>query len=257
MLNPKQKQQDNKVSPRFLEELLRGIRHDIGAPVRHIVHFSQMLNEQVMNASMETKHERWLSMIHDSGQQLQNMLESLTEFSHLSTQRCSREQLDLRSIFNQELAFHQKNSVADNTQIAVTLSEEWPTVIGYREHWTTLFFCLLENACKFQPMDAKHIIHIAAHCEYHESSLTFIIEDNGIGVKATQWQEISRPFKRLHSVADYAGIGMGLAYCDFIAELNGANLSFEQSELGGLRIRYCQADIQRVTPTISCTKHQR
>ena len=244
-------QHDKHVRTRFVEELIRGMGHDIGAPARHIVHFAEMLSEQAVNVPLEDKHERWLGMIQDSGRQIQAMLASLAKLSRLSVRSNKLEQLDLRGIFDKQVAFHQEHSVSNDVQVNITLNSEWPEVMGSGEHWSTLFSNLLENACKFQPVDSEHVIQIAAYCEYDNSGLRFVIEDNGIGVRETQWQDIARPFKRLHSTDDYVGVGMGLAYCDFIAELNDATLSFDASELGGLRVTYCQPNVQLATSNIS------
>jgi len=62
------------------------------------------------------------------------------------------------------------------------------------------------------------------------------VEDNGIGVTENLWPVLTTPFKRMQSDTDYPGIGMGLTYCDRIAELNGTDLTFGLSALGGLAV---------------------
>lgn len=233
-------EKSNSVSSHFIEELIRGLGHDVGAPARHIVHFSQMLSERDLQAPMEDKHLDWLEMIHDSGKQIQDMLSSLTKLSRLSMIASDTALLDLGELFNKQLAFHQEYTLADGIQLETNLPDTWPETQGNNEHWQTLFSCLLENACKFQPKKDIHKVKISASCEYDSSNLTFVLEDNGIGVRETQWENIARPFKRLHSPDEYEGIGMGLAYCNFIAELNQANLHFGSSKLGGLKVTYRQ-----------------
>lgn len=231
------------VTSHLVEELIRGIGHDVGAPARHIVHFSQMLSERDNETPLDDKHLRWLDMIHDSGKLIQSMLSGLSQLSRMSIVASNTELLDLGALFNKQLAFHQEYTLAEGSQLETSLPETWPTIEGNKEHWQTLFSCLLENACKFQPNNTEHIVKISVSCTDDGSNLRFVLEDNGIGVRETQWENIPRPFKRLHSPDEYEGIGMGLAYCNFIAELNQAHLRFGTSKLGGLKVTYKQPKV--------------
>lgn len=76
-----------------MQELIRGIGHDVGAPARHIVHFSQMLDEDIEADTLSEKHRRWLELIQNSGRQIQNMLTCLTKLSRLSGRAGEMEKL--------------------------------------------------------------------------------------------------------------------------------------------------------------------
>lgn len=243
----------NHVSIKFVEKLIRGICHDFGAPVRHATQFSQMLNQSDLQKGMEDKHLRWLSMIEESGVQMQAMLTSLSLLSRLTMQTDQTTRLDLRVIFDRLLSFHQRacsNHVKH--EVDITINEDWPSIIGCEHHWTTLFSCLIENALMYQPKDPEHAIKLKVCCGHVNSKLTFTLEDNGIGASEHQRNEMARPFKRLNRPEDYPGIGMGLAYCECIAELNNAQLNFNESQLGGLCVTYTQSITQAVGGNIRC-----
>ena len=244
------KKESCRISTQFIESLIRGMGHDIGAPARHVVHFSQMLEERDPSLPLEDKHERWLGLIHDSGKLIQEMLASLTKLSHLSSRANETNPIDLREVFYKVLSFHKRCAV-DSTQIKTTVKGDWPEVVGSLDHWKTLFSCLLDNSLKFQPKDSKQVIEISARCEYVDSELFFVLDDNGIGITEPQTADITRSFKRFQSTDDYPGLGMGLAYCDLIAELNEATISFDRSPLGGLRVTYRQHISQSHAPIVT------
>ena len=228
------------VSAHFVEELIRGINHDIGAPARHIAHFSQMLTEQTKGIALENKHGQWLNLIHDSGQQIQTMLTSLTQLSLLSKRAHQVSTLDLRALFDSQFTLQQSRSTTQEIPATLSTNDHWPRLVACELHWQTLFACLLENAFKFQPQDTGHLVEIIVRCETTETALCFSIEDNGLGVKESQQADLVRPFKRMHDPEHYPGLGMGLAYCNFIAELNQGSLSFATASLGGLQVIYQQ-----------------
>ena len=223
---------DAAISTRFLENVLRGIRHDLGAPVRHLVNFSQMLNE-LNDLPLQDKHRQWLFYIQQGSTQLQDMLHSLTTLTELCQQREASE-VDLRDLF---LQVYQECSKGE--EVVLDISSHWPRVKVCKNHWQQLFLNLVSNALLFHPTKAQHIKHLKVRCEQH-AQLVFTIEDNGIGVSESNRGEIRRAFKRLHDTQEYSGFGMGLSYCDLIAELNHATLAFSDSPLGGLCVTYSQ-----------------
>lgn len=229
------------VDSRIVEGIVRGIGHDIGAPVRHIVYFAQMLSEQAMDdTSFEGKQQRWLSLIHESGKQIQIMLSALSVLTRLSMLSDKTSLINLRDLFDKKWAIHKDFSVQDKERVSISFTGNWPEIEANEEHWETLFSCLLENACKFQPIEADHITQIQAHCEVIDKELIFTLEDNGLGIRESQREEVLRAFKRLHGPEDYPGLGIGLTYCDLIAELNAGSLVLDESSLGGLRVTYRQ-----------------
>lgn len=228
------------VSTEFVDRLVRGICHDMGAPTRHIVQFSQMLNNSPKGKVEPEKQLKWLSFINDSGLKAQEMLSSLSKLSMISSSQAT-ESLNLRFVFEQVVDNLKLNNMEQWKTVELTVNEQWPVVEGVRSHWQLLFTYLLQNAVLFQPKDADHSVFINVQLNKHNDMVYLEVDDNGIGLTEYQMAEATKPFKRFNPVEDYDGIGMGLTYCDYISQLNNGSIDFKQSELGGLKVTYRQA----------------
>jgi two-component system, chemotaxis family, sensor kinase Cph1 len=80
------------------------------------------------------------------------------------------------------------------------------------------------------------VIQIDAEKKDHEWVLT--VSDNGIGIPTESWQDIFVIFRRLHTRAEYAGNGIGLAICKKIIERHGGKLWIEAQAKSGCRFRF-------------------
>jgi len=228
-----------RVSARFIEHLVRGIGHDLGAPARHVVQFAHLL-ETGNEPPLSAKQLQWLSYVSQGGTQLQDMLTALAIMGRLTSQSDAYEKIDPHSLMHE--CIDEIKSAFPESLITFNFSHSNASdqMLGCYEHWRTLICAILHNACTFQPQDERHDIQIDIEMKVRSDQIYFEINDNGIGVNESQIPDLCRPFKRLNSTADYNGLGMGLSYCYLISELNNAYLEFSKSTMGGLRVSYTQ-----------------
>jgi light-regulated signal transduction histidine kinase (bacteriophytochrome) len=64
------------------------------------------------------------------------------------------------------------------------------------------------------------------------------VQDRGIGLKPEYAEQIFVPFKRLHSQAEYAGTGIGLAICRKAVERHGDSIWVESQPGKGTHFRF-------------------
>ena len=217
------------------QKLVYGITHDMGAPLRSVVQFAGML-EQRLGGRLDERERYWLQLILDGGEKAQAMLDALLQYSRLTTDPGPRERLSPRALLDQTLAALGERIAA--TSAAIEIAGDWPEITSHAWHWQVLLYQLLDNALRFQSGGDDHKPKIRIGCELEGDRLCLVVGDNGIGVRPEQRDLITTPFKRLHAEQDYPGLGMGLAYCERIAQLHGGMLEPADSSLGGLTMQF-------------------
>ncbi len=58
------------------QELVHGISHDMGAPIRSVVQFSQLLQNR-LGERLDEKETYWLRLINESGLKVQKMIDAM------------------------------------------------------------------------------------------------------------------------------------------------------------------------------------
>ena len=87
---------------------------------------------------------------------------------------------------------------------------------------------LITNGIKFHDHRAPRI-HLSARQEGQEWVIA--VRDHGIGIDPQYVESIFKVFKRLHSMEQYPGTGIGLAICKKIVERHGGRI-WAESEPG-------------------------
>jgi len=217
-----------------VQQIIYSISHDMGAPLRAIVQFSELIRQR-LDGRLSEKEAYWLELIQSSGEDAQNMIDALLIYSRLSTHRKPDTDVCLAGLV--ESAALELTAATTLEETPVNVLTELPELYGCAGHWQTLVSSLLSNALLYHPKTPDHTPQVNVSFERDERGARFIVEDNGIGVSEAAWSVITNPFKQLRA-PDYKGTGMGLAYCKRIAELQGGQLAFGYSSLGGLRVTY-------------------
>jgi len=109
------------------------------------------------------------------------------------------------------------------------LHDKLPVVTADKTQLIQLFQNLIGNAIKFKKEDVPPKIHISCKKD-DECKYIFNVSDNGIGIEPQYSDRIFEVFKRLHTIDEYRGAGIGLAISKRIVKCHGDRIWVE-SEL--------------------------
>ena len=208
---------------RLKNEFLGLISHKLKTPTTAISLFIQNLAEGVESPTDEN-FLQILTMVQEETSYLEKLIQDLLYFSEATLQEddMALELTDLGQITTQVIEELQTTAQAKSQQITVNMSvplSDRPLLLHpQRIHFAVR--ALLDNAIKFTPKQGT--IKITGGQEKDHVKLT--IEDNGIGIPATEMPKIFNKFYQFdpENTGQIRGFGLGLYYArDFIRTMGG------------------------------------
>lgn len=192
------------------------VSHDLRQPIQRIKNIVYLLEEvKKENLSLETR--TYLNNINTSVIEMEKMIEVMLSLSQLDDHALYFSDFSMRQ-FLEEIASHFKIAL-DEKSINFYI-HKMPSIYTDRELWKRVFFNLIENAIKFSDDAKKPYIEVGHQLE--EKKHLFWIKDNGIGLQASELNNIFNPFYQVRSSIGNEGLGIGLAIVKKAVErLNG------------------------------------
>ncbi len=197
-------------------ELLHAVSHDLQEPLRGISQFSRLLEEKLTEADPYVK--RYLRHVVDASDRMRAMLDDYLDYLSAGRNKEPAEETDLEAALDS--AIGNLGAKIEESR-AVIKRGRLPVVDAGFNDMVRLFQNLLENALKFRS-EAAPQIEVAA--ERMESAWLLSVKDNGIGIDRPDFQRVFQMHRRLHSVKQFPGNGMGLAICKRIVEGYGGRI---------------------------------
>jgi signal transduction histidine kinase/CheY-like chemotaxis protein len=199
--------------------------HDLQEPLRTIASFTQLL-ERRYKGQLDDDADEFMDYIVNAAVRMKDMIQGLLEYSRVDTRSEPFEEFNSGEAVNQALN-HLHSSIEEcNAKINY---ENLPVVNGDNHQIVRVFQNLIGNSLKFHKEGVKPEIHVSALKNGGE--YIFSIVDNGIGINSEYSKKIFEPFKRLHTIDEYEGTGIGLAVVKRIIEHHSGRIWFE-SEWG-------------------------
>ena len=194
--------------------------HDLRQPLLTILNYIKIFDEDYAD-KLDEEGKFFLQSISSAATRMDNLIRGMLDYSRLSKMK----QLELVNC-NETLqaVLADLGSMIHSANAKVT-SHELPVINAYPLELSQLFQNLLANALKFKKKDAPAKVNISA--TKVEGGYCFEFRDNGIGIEAKDLEKIFIIFQRLHTIEEYEGTGLGLAYCKKIVELHHGQIWVE------------------------------
>jgi len=199
--------------------------HDLQEPLRTITSFTQLI-ERRYKGRLDSDADEFIEFIVDSAMRMKEMIQGLLDYSRVGTAGVEFKCNDAEEVLKIVLA-NLRALISENE--AKITHDPLPEVMADKSQLIQLFQNLISNAIKFRKPEVPPKIHISAKKD--ERMCIFSISDNGIGLEKQYKDKIFEVFKRLHTMDEYKGAGIGLAISKRIIERHGGYIWIE-SELG-------------------------
>ena len=183
------------------------VAHDLRAPTRHIVGYSEMLKQRA-GGVLDEESRRLLDTVVRSASRQAKLVEDLLNYLRVGQQAAKLHPLDLGALIHEVRAqlVTQDGSVARVEWQIDTI----PLLLGDPVLLKQAFMNLLQNAIKFSRDAVPPRIEI--HYAQLEPGVAAIsIRDNGVGFDMRYKDKLFHVFQRLHAENEFPGTGVGLA----------------------------------------------
>jgi PAS domain S-box-containing protein len=216
-----------EASNKELEAFAYSVSHDLRAPLRHMVGYTELLQKNV-SSMLDEKSVRYMKTILESAKRMGSLIDDLLAFSRIGRAETRQQWVSLEELVKEVVQDLQRET--EGRQIAWNI-QALPETFGDRPMLRLVLVNLIANAVKFTRTRPRAEIEIGS-LKKNESMVVFV-RDNGVGFDMRYAHKLFGVFQRLHQTGAFEGTGIGLATVQRIIHRHGGSVWAEGLVDGG------------------------
>ena len=203
-----------------LEAFSYSVSHDLRTPLSSIDGFSGLLDKEIAAHAPSERSQHYLARIRAGVGQMGELIDALLALAQLSRTSLRWDRVDLSTLAQTVLSACQEREPGRAAQIDIE-----PDLLAQGDALLLrqVLENLLGNAWKFcgkQPQT-----HITFRRDSGpDGEAVYAVQDNGAGFEMAYAEKLFGAFQRLHTEADFAGTGIGLATVQRIVSRHGGRV---------------------------------
>ncbi len=212
-------------SNKELEAFSYSVSHDLRAPFRHIVGYSELLWASASDR-LNDSEKRFLDTIVESAQSAGTLVDDLLSFSQMGRSTMGQISMDMTALVEDVRHKLDMEYAGRSIQWAVP---PLPRVQADPGMLRLVWQNLLANAIKFTRDTPRPVIEVGH--QRTDTEEVFFVRDNGCGFDMRYVDKLFGVFQRLHHSDEYEGTGIGLANVHRIITRHGGR-TWAEGEVG-------------------------
>ncbi len=208
-----------------LESFSYAVVHELRAPLRGMAGFAELLLDE--SASLDPDARECLLEIKQNALRMALLIDALVAMSRITRSELLRSSVDFaalaRAVAKQSFENEARMAPVLAVQEDLRMDADCPLA-------RTLVNILLNNSFKFTSKQAT--AHIEVGASEVDGERVVFVRDNGAGFDMDHADKLFAPFGRLHTVAEFPGIGIGLATAQRIVHRHGGRI-WAEGHVGG------------------------
>ena len=222
----------NAAKSRFLATM----SYELRTPLNAIIGFSDMLrNESTLMLDADRRIE-YAGLINDSGHHLLAVINGILDMSKIETDNFEITPEPFAPV--QVIATCCDLLALRASEAGVTLDKmptgELPDMIADKRALSQILINLVSNAIRFTDRGGK----IAVGASVDAGHVTFVVEDNGVGIDEEDLARVGEPYFQARASYDrrHGGTGLGLSIVKGLVRLHGGDLDIRSRVGEGTRV---------------------
>jgi PAS domain S-box-containing protein len=202
-----------------LEAFAYSISHDLRAPLRHMVGYTELLQKSA-SSILDEKCRRYMAMILESAKRMGALIDDLLAFSRIGRIETRQTTVSLDQLV--------REVQSELVQEARGREIKWkvgplPDLRGDPSMLKLALVNLISNAVKFTRTRLQTEIEIGS-TDMRKDAVVLFVKDNGVGFDMKYVHKLFGVFQRLHRTEEFEGTGIGLATVQRIIHRHGGQV---------------------------------
>ena len=226
------------VSNRLKDEFLATLTHELRTPMNGVIGSLELMQMDVA----ESEIELYRQTAADSAQNMMSIVNGILTLTELQAGRITvrNEPFSLRHVLFQLRSGFEPLARSKALALGVELDETLPDSLeGDGVKLRQCLECLLDNAIKFTKTGSIRIRVNGQRADAEHVRLVIDVIDTGIGFSRLDEETLYANFFQVDgsTTREYGGLGIGLAICRQLIELQGGRLSHQSEPGNGSQFR--------------------
>ena len=206
-----------------LDEFAHVASHDLKAPLRAILDYSEMLDADI-GPQLGDEPRGYLRRVNVLALKMRGMIDDVLEYARAGRGAKTYETVDTHALLVDVVEY-----LAPPVDVRVTIDDDLPTLDLPRVPFEQVFRNLVGNAIKYR---REHGAAVRVSAVDAKDCWQFVVADNGPGIAPAQQQRIWQLF---HTTRPGEGTGIGLSVVKRIVESEGGRVFVESTSGEGAR----------------------
>jgi PAS domain S-box-containing protein len=202
-----------------LEAFAYTISHDLRAPLRHMVGFTELLQKSA-GSQLDDKGRRHMTMILEAGKRMGTLIDDLLSFSRIGRAETRQVMVSIEQLVREVQSEVGRETEGRNLTWKIG---PLPDLYGDRSMLKLVLVNLVSNAVKFTRTRPTPEIEIGC-TEKRPDAVVLFVRDNGVGFDMKYANKLFGVFQRLHRADEFEGTGIGLATVQRIVHRHGGRV---------------------------------
>ncbi|MBL7730400.1 MAG: PAS domain S-box protein [Chitinophagaceae bacterium] len=218
-ITPRKKLEDSlRKTNEELEAFTYSVSHDLRAPLRAIVGFTSILEEDYRD-KLDEEGRRITGVIKNNTLKMGHLIDDLLAFSRQGRQPLAKTNLNMEYLVQEVIEDFSRTPEGQRVKWRLhSLPNAMADLNTIRQVWVNL----LSNAIKYSSMKEQPFVEIGSYSE--PGGVVFFVRDNGAGFDEKYKDKLFKVFQRLHSDKEFEGTGVGLALVEKIIRRHGGEV---------------------------------
>jgi signal transduction histidine kinase len=215
-----------------LEAFTASASHDLRSPLGTIAGQAGLLRDD-LNGSLTDVIKQRIDRIESNVTRSSEIIDGLLSLARVSRQELLNERVDISSLARsiaEDLRHHYPKHRVDCVIEPNLIANADPRLMK------SLLGNLLGNAWKYTSRTPNAQVELT--CKQATGGVVFSVRDNGAGFDMSRSQRLFEPFQRLHTAAEFPGVGIGLAIVARIVRRYSGRITVDSEPCRGTIFRF-------------------